>query len=324
MFEISMAKDPALSLLYGLLAIATTFLSVAHYSFGHFDILLINLICIAIFSFSSFFLFLSRDRTYGRYISVLTITSVALLMQYQLFFEPKLSVHWIYMFPILAHFALPLSWATGLNIAVLISTYSQLIYILELSEVFRFSLVYILIGMCSWCYAFLNFSKQNKLLELAVTDYKSGAFNSQHLLKTLHQEIARSEVTHRTLSLLAMTIDDHQQIIEIHGRNNSEKILKEFTNKLSTLLRAGDEIFHNAKGTFYILLPNCPEDGVMLLKERLQQQLDGIQWGEVGELQLNTGIATLKKNENAHDFLQRASEHVQKQQQTALRLMAFN
>ncbi len=324
MFEISMEKGPALTLLYGLLMMASTVLSASHYWYGHFDILLINLISIAIFGFASVFSSINRNQYYSKYINVLTLCAIALLMQYQLNYQPSLTFHWIYIFPILSYFTLPLAWAFGLNVAVLISSLSQLIFIYDLQQCLRLLLVYSIIGMCSMFYAYLNDFKQKRLLDLAVTDYQSGAYNSRFLLHMLQQEISRSQFTKRTLSLLALSIDDYPQILEIHGQDSSVKLLKEFRLKLIKLLRAGDEIFHNGRGTFYILLPNCPIEGVVVLKERLQMHLDKVQWGDVGELQLNTGLATLKDQEQAESFLHRAGEQVVKQQQTALRLLAFN
>ncbi len=324
MFEISMEKGPALTLLYGLLMGASTVLSISHYWYGHFDILLINLISIAIFGFASIFSSINRNQYYSKYINVLTLCAIALLMQYQLSYQPQLTFHWIYIFPILSYFTLPLTWAFGLNLAVLISSLSQLIFIYNIQQCLRLVLIYTLIGMCSLCYAYLNAIKQKRLLDLAVTDYQSGAYNSRFLLHMLQQEISRSQFTKRTLSLVALSIDDYQQILEIHGRDSGVKLLKEFRIKLIKLLRAGDEIFHNGKGTFYILLPNCPIEGVVILKERLQMNLDEVQWGDVGELQLNVGLATLKEHENAASFFHRASEQVVKQQQTALRLLAFD
>ncbi len=324
MFDISMEKEPALSLLYALLTCAMSLLCVSHYFFGHFDILLIQLISIAILMFTSIFLFLNRNRAIGRYINLLTLTSIALLAQYQLTFNPELTLHWIYVFPVLSYFALPIRWAFILNITVMACTLSQLLFMMSLEDTIRALFIYMLIGLCSFCYAYVNILKQTNLLKLAVTDYQSGAYNSRYLLHNLHQEIARSETTNRTLSMLAITIDDYQQIQDIHGKNISGKLLKSFRYKLIVLLRAGDEIFHNGKGTFYILLPNCSMEGGIVLKERLLKQMEEEQWGDVGDLQLNVGLASLNHKENAASFLHRASGFVHKQQQTALRLMSFN
>lgn len=324
MFEISMEKDPALSLLYALCAGAISLLCISHYYFGHYDVLLINMIAIAVFTFASLFLYLNRDLEQSDYINVLTLTAIALLMQYQLSFDAKLTIYWIYTFPILSYFVLPLSWAFALNTAVMFSTFSQLMFLFSLEDSLRMIFIFVLVGMCSLCYAYLNSLKQKSLIKLAVTDYQSGAYNSRFLVKKLQQESARSLVTNRTLSLLAITIDDYQQIIDIHGTDTGQKVLKAFRQKLISLLRAGDDIFHSGKGTFYILLPNCPEEGVIVLKERLTSQLASVQWREVGEIQINTGLATLRGEETAEEFLQRVNVYIQKQQQTALKLMAFN
>jgi diguanylate cyclase (GGDEF)-like protein len=324
MFEISMEKDPALSLLYALSAGGIALLCISHYYFGHFDVLLINIIAIAIFTFAALFLYLNRDQEHSNYINVLTLTAIALLMQYQLSFSPKLTMYWIYTFPVLSYFVLPLSWAFALNTALMFSSFSQLMFIFDLHESLRMILIYILIGMCSLCYAYLNNLKQKNLLTLAVTDYQSGAYNSRQLIKKLKEESARSLVTKRTLSLFAVTIADYQQILDIHGQDISEKVLKAFRLKLISLLRAGDEIFHSGQGTFYILLPNCPEEGVLVLKERLISQLMNLQWRDVGEIQINTGLATLKENELPEDFFQRVNHFISKQQKTALRLLSFD
>lgn len=324
MFEISMEKEPALSLLYALIAAAMSLLCISHYFLGHLEVLLLQLMTIAILMFTSVFLFLNRNRAISQYINLMTLTSIALLMQYQLNFNPELTMHWIYVFPVISYFALPLRWAFMLNVAVILSTLSQLIFLVATEQAIKFMLIYLLIAMCSLCYAYVNNLKQSNLLSLAVTDYQSGAYNSRYLLHKLHQEIARSETTNRTLSMLAITIDDYQQIQDIHGKNVSGRLLKSFRYRLISILRAGDDIFHNGKGTFYILLPNCPMEGAVVSKERLLKEMEDEHWGDVGDLQLNVGLASLNHKESAESFLHRASGFVHKQQQTALRLMSFN
>jgi len=324
MFDISMEKEPAQSLLYILLASAMGFLCISHYIYGHYNILLLQLLTAAILFLSSVFLYLNQNRALNQYINLLSLTAIALLMQYQLFFNADLTMHWIYLFPMISYFTLPIRWAFALNMTVMLCTIYQLFLLLEPIETLRFSFIYILIGMCSLCYAYVNNLKQTNLLKLAVTDYQSGAYNNRYLAHKLEQEIARSETTNRKLSMLALTIDDFQQIQDIHGKNMGGRLLKTFRYRLDDLLRAGDEIFHNGKGSFYILLPNCSLEGGISIKDRLLKKLHLEQWGDVGDLQLNAGIASLNHNESAESFLNRASGFVHKQQQTALRLMAFN
>ena len=324
MFQISMAKDPAVSLLYALLAGASTLLAISHYVFGHYDIMFLTMITIGIYTPAAIFLFLNREQAYSKYANILILTTVATIIQYQLSIAPELTVHLAFAFPIISYFILPMRWAFTLNTAFMVSTAVQIAVYYETTESIRLILIYLSLGTSSLCYAYINTVKRKNLLNLAVTDYQSGAYNNRYMVEKLHQEIARSAVTNRTLSLLAVTIEDYQQIQDIHGQNVSEKLLKDFHKSINDLLRAGDDIFHNGKGTFYILLPNCPIEGAIVLKERVFKNINAIQWQNVGDLQLNIGFATLESNENAEQFLHRASGHLVKQQQTALRLLAFD
>ena len=324
MFQISMAKDPAVSLLYALLAGASILLAISHYVFGHYDIMFLTMITIGIYTPAAIFLFLNREQAYSKYANILILTTVATIIQYQLSIEPELTVHLAFAFPIISYFILPMRWAFTLNTAFMASTAVQIVVHYETTESIRLILIYLSLGTSSLCYAYINTVKRKNLLNLAVTDYQSGAYNNRYMVEKLHQEIARSAVTNRTLSLLAVTIEDYQQIQDIHGQNVSEKLLKDFHKSINDLLRAGDDIFHNGKGTFYILLPNCPIEGAIVLKERVFKNINAIQWQNVGDLQLNIGFATLESNENAEQFLHRASGHLVKQQQTALRLLAFD
>lgn len=323
-YDPNLSKNPTLALLYALLALALTGNAIGHYYLGHYEALLIHLIVVPACVFASLYLFLIREPGISVYVNQGTLLLMAALMQYQLAFDQALGIHWLYCFPILSYFALPLRLATLLNFAMIAAAGLQLLQAGFGLEAMRTALVYLIMGAASWCYAYLNGLKQQSLLKLAVTDNQSGAYNSRHLAKMLEQEIARSKVTKRTLSLIAITIEDYVQVIEIHGQSTTEKLLHHFRDELMNLVRAGDETFHDGRGTFYLLLPNCPMEGAVVLKERLQTDLTQRQWPVAGELQLNTGIATLNDNEVADSFLQRASQHLHKQQQTALKLMAFS
>lgn len=324
MLNLSLNHPLALALLYGLLSIALGTTSAAHYLFGHYNALLIYLIATSACAFASLYLYVMREPGVIFYVNQGTLLILAVLTQYLLAFQPELGQYWLYAFPILCYFTLPLGFASWLNGFMLITTCWQLSQATPFNEIVRQGLLYTMIAGTSWCYAYLNGLKYRSLLKLAVTDNQSGAYNSRHLAKMLAQEIARSKVTKRTLSLIAITIEDYIQVLDIHGQTPTEKLLHFFRNKLMGQLRAGDEAFHDGEGTFYLLLPNCPMEGAVVLKERLQNELSKTQWQDIGELQLSTGIVTLNDNEDGESFLLRASQHVKKQQQTALRLMAFS
>lgn len=324
MFKVSMSKDPAISLLYSLIAAASILLAISHYIFGHYQSLFFTMMSIGIYVPGAIFLFLNRDPAYSKYTNILILASIATVIQYQLTLAPFLTIHLAFAFPILSYFVLPIRWAVILNISFMLCTALQIIWTYQVVDSIRLILIYEIIGTSALCYSYINRIKRRTLLNLAVTDYQSGAYNNRHLNEKLQQEIARSSVTKRTLSLLAITIEDYQQILEIHGSATGETLLKSFHNKIKVLLRAGDDVFHNGKGTFFILSPNCPIEGAMVLKDRLFNNLNNLQWQDAGDIQLNATYSTLNPSENAEQFLHRASEHLVKQQETSLRLLAFD
>ncbi len=323
MFEVYFARNPTVSVLYLIFAIAVLVLCLGHYYYGLYDIMLTSLTAVPVFGFAAVYLYLNRDETASDYVNLAVMVVLAALLQYQFHFHPELTFHWIFSLPLLSYFVLPLRWAFTVNALTMLATAWQALTFMPSIPAMRLILIYMLLCACSWCYAYLNRQNRIRLMELAVTDYHSGAYNSRHLIHVLEQEMARSKVTKRTLSLIAITIEDYAQIQDIHGSTLTREVLQGFRHELMALIRAGDEIFHNGKGTFYLLLPNCPVDGAVVFKERLQKEMTRIQWENVGDLQLSTGIATLEDGENADSFLKRASHHVHQQQQTALRLMAF-
>ena len=121
MFNISMEKDPALSLLYFLFSIAGFFLSISQYYFGQLDIILPSLIINNIFLLSACFFYLNRNKDLSKYFNILTLSAVAIVIQYQLHSDPNLTAHWLLAFPILTYFVLPIYWAVIINISIIIS-----------------------------------------------------------------------------------------------------------------------------------------------------------------------------------------------------------
>lgn len=326
MFSPRPIANSGLPLLYSVVALLLGILAVSHYLLGMLDLLLITLIAVAPLLFATVYLYINHDDRAGRFINPALICLLAGLMIYQLPYAPEITLQWSYSLPVLAFLVLPIGSATLICMILLLAMGASLFghELLPPLHALRSLVILVLLSICTWCYASINNSHRRSLRALAVTDYQSGAFNSAHLKAVLDQEIARSYVTHRTLSLIAITLEDHQQIVEIHGAGNSRQLLHNICQQIRTIIRAGDEIFHDGKGTFYLLLPNCQMDGAVILKERISRQLGEKQWDHIGELNFTTGIATLNEGEDSAGFMQRAARHLLKMQSTALKLVAFS
>ena len=158
---------------------------------------------------------------------------------------------------------------------------------------------------------------------LALTDQVSGAYNKRHFYHTLDREISRSENSQDPISLIALTIDDYHQMMDIHGRRSISGFLSHFTDRSRSIIRAGDEIFRLEEDLFILLLPHCPNDGAIVLMERIKRNLQQQSWEPIAELSLSTSAATWSTGETAQELQKRLLQSLTKQQKTTLQLAAF-
>lgn len=167
------------------------------------------------------------------------------------------------------------------------------------------------------------FKERQHFLEHASVEPLSGAYSEAHLLMRLPQEIARSLYTQKSLSILMLKIEDFDLFVEGYTRQQIVEFLAAFRSSLSIEIRASDEMFYLKHGNFLLLVSNCDTKGNQVLKDRLIRQLETRSWPTFGKLHFLAGLATLEPNENANDFLSKARHQLNKQQQTALKLVAF-
>jgi GGDEF domain-containing protein len=165
--------------------------------------------------------------------------------------------------------------------------------------------------------------EHRRIAENASIEPLSGAYSEAHLRRRLYQEISRSRYTDRALSILIFKVED----FDLYEEGLATRVIKQFLNayrvSITTQIRAGDEVYYLGHGDFLLLVPNCNAEGSLVLKERLARQLESRSWPVLGAIHLIVGFATQQDSENAADLLARARHQLNKQQQTALRLVAF-
>ena len=311
-------------ILYTLAAFAICILMVDQYRQGLFPLVLSNAIGVPAFLFSAIYLYINRDRTPSLWVHHILISTLSLLALYQLIDYPELMTHYLYALPLFSFFCLPILNATILNLVVAGITTLMMWNEFGWQEGLRAGINYCLFLGSAFCYAYLTQIKQKSLRRLALTDQISGAYNKRHFYHTLDREISRSENTQDPISLIALTIDDYHQMVDIHGRRSIHQFLALFTDRSRNIIRAGDEIFRLEEDLFILLLPHCPNDGAIVLMERIKRNLQQQSWDPVAELSLSTSAATWSTGETAQELQKRLLQSLTKQQKTALQLAAFS
>lgn len=311
-------------ILYTLAAFAICILMIDQYRQGLYSLVLSNAIGVPAFLFSAIFLYINRDHSPSLWVHHVLIILLASLALYQLVDYPVLMTHYLYALPLFSFFCLPILNATIINIIIATITSLMVWNALGWQEGLRSGTNYCLFLGSAWCYAYLTQIKLNSLRLLALTDQVSGAYNKRHFYHTLDREISRSENSNDPISLIAITIDDYHQMLDIHGRRSINSFLSLFTERGRNIIRAGDEVFRLEEDLFILLLPHCPNDGAIVLMERIKRNLQQQTWDPIPELNLSTSAATWTTGETSKELQKRLLQSLTKQQKTTLQLAAFS
>lgn len=311
-------------LLYTLSAFVIALLILDQYRQGLYPLVLSSAIAIPAFLFTAIFLYINRDHEPPLWIHHILIIILAILALYQLLSYPELMIHCLYALPLISFFCLPIVSATITNLIII--AIASLIFWLTFSwqEWLRLSTNLCLFLGSAWCYAYLTQIKQSSLSRLSLTDQVSGAYNKRHFQHTLEREISRCEHFNSSLSIVALTVGDYHQMIDIHGRRDIDTFLGVFTKRARKMIRASDEIFRLNDDLFILVLPNCTNDGSIVLRERIKRSLQQKPWDPIAELSLSTSAASWLEGETAKDLQQRLLQSLSKQQKTTLQLAAFS
>lgn len=133
---------------------------------------------------------------------------------------------------------------------------------------------------------------------LTLVDAETGAWNLRCFRDTLKREISRSQVTGHPLSLVCLKVDYYQELVDLHGPVNLQPVLRHISDTLCEVLRAGDSHYYAGDGSFYLLLPYTPEEGVRVIVERLRRQIAESHWPVVDSLTVCLGCTTRASEES--------------------------
>lgn len=97
-----------------------------------------------------------------------------------------------------------------------------------------------------------------RLLQRAVRDGLTGAYNKSFMLAFLQRELNRCNLHDRPLCVLMMDIDYFKQINDTYGHQAGDEVLCEFTSRISPLLDADDILARYGGEEFAVVM--CEND----------------------------------------------------------------
>ena len=137
---------------------------------------------------------------------------------------------------------------------------------------------------------------QRQLLESALRDGLTRAFNRRYFVQRLGAEIRFAERHGQPLALLMLDIDQFKKVNDSHGHMIGDDVLRAVVGVLSDTLRAEDVLARYGGEEFAVLVRGVSAENARLLGERLRREVEEMalskETGEALPVTISVGIST--------------------------------
>jgi two-component system chemotaxis response regulator CheY len=117
---------------------------------------------------------------------------------------------------------------------------------------------------------------ENRILEMARTDFLTGVLNRGAFVARLEQEMQRTVREHVALSLILADIDSFKRVNDEYGHNAGDIVLQAFAKELSTSLRPYDFVGRYGGEEFLVSLVGANTSQAKLVAERMRERIEGM------------------------------------------------
>lgn len=311
-------------MLYLLLAALLSLLMVFQYANGQYTQVLAEMLLVPGLLMGAAYLLIRRETTGQDLVHTSLIALLALVFLYTLRDAPQLNFYLLLIVPVVAALVLPLRFAVALTAIVTFLLLVVLLMRLDLLISLRYTLWFVLFSVSVFGFAWLTLSNGLNMLSLSLTDPLSGAYNAKHFPHRLEREIACGELTGQDISLIAIVLDDYVQLTDLYTHQEMSQFLPRLTGRIRQLIRGEDDLFRLRDDIWVLVLPNCGEEGAVVLNERISRRLEEHNWEPMSELTISVTAVTHQPQETAAQLDQRLMKLLQKRKQTTLQMSAFS
>ncbi len=136
-----------------------------------------------------------------------------------------------------------------------------------------------------------------RALQAAYLDPLTGLPNRRAYADNLEREISRARREGQTLGLMVLDVDHFKAINDHHGHLAGDQVLSRVAGLLRDNVRKSDLVFRYAGDEFVLLLPNVRPEGLRVLRQRLEEALQEMDFHHNGRsipVSLSMGAALLE------------------------------
>ncbi len=153
---------------------------------------------------------------------------------------------------------------------------------------------------------------QEKLQQVATTDYLTGLCNRRHFMALARTELERQKrYSHGGLSLIMLDIDHFKVVNDTHGHDMGDQVLKAFAHMGRKALRDVDVFARIGGEEFVFLLPETDLMGAFAIAERFRLDCERssvtLDKGEIS-FTVSLGVSTWNSSDNGIEELMKHAD----------------
>lgn len=183
-------------------------------------------------------------------------------------------------------------------------------YLFEFYSIVRFSVTLLMLAYFSDLIVCELLKLQQRLLELAIRDPLTNAYNRRHMNTCIDMVIEETNRGFGSCSLLLLDIDFFKKINDEFGHDGGDQILCQFSDTLSKRQRKVDFIFRAGGEEFVVLLRNTDLNNALTIAENLRTQVEQTKFLNIHKLTVSIGVAEYEAGEKYNQWLKRADENL--------------
>jgi len=148
--------------------------------------------------------------------------------------------------------------------------------------------------------------QRRTLLEQALTDPLTGAFNRRHMDWCLTTAMERRQRIGEPASLLLFDVDHFKHINDALGHAAGDRALKGLVELVSARARKLDVLFRIGGEEFLLLLPGAAHHGALAVAENLRRMVAAADLLDGWRLSISVGVSELQDGQSVSSWIEDA------------------
>lgn len=153
---------------------------------------------------------------------------------------------------------------------------------------------------------------ENELKKISYTDQLTKVLNRRKLDEILLKESYEANRYHKKLSIIIIDIDYFKKINDTYGHPIGDKILKQFSARVSEDLRTSDFFGRWGGEEFLVICPSTDIQGAYALATKLQAFIKSKPFANDLKVTASFGVGEILKNESFYNLISRTDEALYK------------